>query len=176
MPSAFARAVDVARKRYKRQAAKYERIAAKSTGAVREGALERASQARSAIESLRYDRSKGQYNFEAQDLARKMFQTERGNVAGRDRLTFSGSNSSFYASTRSLWQGASSKDVDQAIVSRLQEMGYDVKNLDEAISTVEEITGKDFTSPQAEESNEFLRYDDEQVKEAMLSLAAAQGR
>lgn len=175
MASPLARAVDVVRKRYKRQVARYEKIASTSTGAARESALKRRDQAQKAIESLKYDRSSRSYGFSTEELANKAFASERGNVLGRERLSLGDNNSRFYAATRDLWRNATSGTVDQTLISNLRKMGYDVNNLDEAVEVVEQITGQDFTSPQ-EETNEFERYDQESVKEAMIDIAREKRR
>lgn len=175
MASPFARAVDVVRKRYKRQVARYEKLSRTSTGAARESALRRKEQAQKAIEALKYDRSSRSYGFGTEELSQREFASERGNVLGRERLSLGDNNSRFYAATRDLWRGASNGTVDQTIIANLRKMGYDVNSLDEAVEVVERITGQDFTSPQ-EETNEFERYDQESVKEAMIGIAKEKRR
>lgn len=173
MPSPLARKVDKVRKRYKREAAKFEDIARNSTGQARDKALARKARAERNIEKLRYDRSSGAYSeFVQKEIGRIEFQSRAENRIARERLRSSGNIAQFYASTKELWQGRKDGTEDQRIINALNEKGFEVSNMNEAIDVVEEITGQDFDMP-VETGNEWERYKADAALDAALAIAMA---
>ena len=193
MPSAMARQVDKIRKRYKREAASYEKKAANATGEERQSYLDRAETARKQIEKLRYSASSGGYSdFVEGNISRIDFQTERGQKLGRERLRAAGTEGQFYSSTADFWNTGGAGTVDQRLIEGInsfdwsnevkdrvkQKTGVDldgdgVQNLNQAVSVMEEITGQSFSEP--EELEPWEKYKKKKTIEAMMAINAAQG-
>lgn len=188
MPSPLARAVDTVRKRYKRQLASAQKVAASAKGEAREAALQRVGQAQKAIEELKYQRDKGGYSTRiSANIDQIEFSSRQGQRLGRERLRMSGQEAEFYATTKQLWQGVSDKP-DQAVIkglnelsgkldietfSRLEAKGLkpgNIETLNDAVSMVEELTAQDFTNPPADMDEKEQFYNDAKIRRGMLAL------
>lgn len=166
----LSRQVDKIRKRYKRDVAKYSRIAETSKGHRKAVAESMIARAEKAIAELRYDRSKGGYSsFVMNKIGTLEFESKRENRVAVQRLKVMGQDSAFYAATKDLWyMKDNGLSVNENIVSSLREMGYDVGDLGEAVDLVSSISDTDFSSPDS--SNEWERYSDESVLVASMTL------
>lgn len=188
MPSPLARAVDTVRKRYKRQLASAQKVAASTKGEAREAALQRVEQAQKAIDELRYQRDKGGYSSRiSANIEQIEFSSRQGQRLGRERLRMSGQEAEFYATTKQLWQGVSdrpdqavikglnelSSKLDIEIFSRLEAKGLKpgkLETLNDAVSMVEELTAQDFTNPPADMDEKEQFYNDAKIRRGMLAL------
>lgn len=172
----LSRQVDKIRKRYKRDVAKWSRIAETSKGHRKAVAESMVARAEKAISELRYDRSKGGYSsFVVNKVGTLEFESKRENRMAVQQLKAYGQESAFYASTKDLWYMKNNGlSVNENIVSSLQEMGYDVSNLGEAVDLVSSLSGTDFSSPDSS-MNEWERYSEESVLVASMTLRSAIG-
>lgn len=173
--SNLSRQVDKIRKRYKRDVAKYSRIAETSKGHRKAVAESMIARAEKAIAELRYDRSKGGYSpFVMSKIGTLEFESKQENRVAAQNLKAMGQDSAFYAATKDLWYMRNNRlSVNENIVISLREKGYDVGDLGEAIDLVSSLSGTDFSSPDS--SNEWERYSEESVLVASMTLRSALG-
>ena len=182
------RQVDKVRKRYKRKVASYEkRIAGGVSGEELESLQKKLQSAKNAIEDLRYNREKSQY-FGTSDVEEqkriiraKDIETSRESVNAYNRLKMLGKAKEFYAGSVQLWQGKikdvqgidKRRAINEAVISSLNEMGYDVKTLQDAIDVIEDIANVDLHTSKSDDGEEWERY---KVISRRITLSITQER
>lgn len=162
------------RRRYRRQAERYEKQAASAATDKERAVLESAAEAARAAAAATYVNPEGATRrnaTEARDfISKTVYQQEDrslSTLAGaattdrerRDqqaRAILSGGRAdAFYAATRDLWTDAGGggdrkrrEDVNEAVVQGFRERGFDVSDILDAMQALSELTGVDYLTPQ----------------------------
>lgn len=82
-------------------------------------------------------------------------QKDRGRKATARTVLKAGSEATFYASTKELWQGVDYKDRDKAIVEGFQRMGYDVDDILD-VMTVLQAEGVDVLNLESNDRDNYI--------------------
>lgn len=162
------------RRRYRRQAERYEKQAASAATDKERAALEASAEAARAAAAATYVNPEGASRRNATEtsdfISKTVYQQEErslSTLAGaattdrerRDqqaRAILSGGRAdAFYAATRDLWTDAGGdgerkrrEDVNEAIVQGFRDRGFAVSDIIDVMQTLSELTGVDYLTPQ----------------------------